>query len=267
VSADIFFRGTDQCGRSVVLTRPPQRIVSLVPSQTELLADLGLDERVVGITKFCVHPREWRKTKAIAGGTKLTDPARILALKPELVIANKEENEASLIQALEKELPVYVSDVRDIPTALDMIRQVGRLTDRSEAANLSADDISARLAAIVPPPAPLRMVYLIWNQPMMTIGSDTFIHHMAAHFGFQNAFGGLSRYPEITDRDILSARPDVLFLSSEPFPFKESHAAEFRLRFPGIPVMVVDGEMFSWYGSRMKEAVGYLGELSEKLTS
>src|SRR5690606_18297650 len=134
---------TDQMRRTVEVPALSRRIISLVPSQTELLFDLGLGDRVVGITKFCIHPDAWFRSKPRVGGTKQVDLDKVRALRPDLIIGNKEENARADIEALEQEFPVWMSDVRDLNDALDMIRGLGALTDTSRKAEAIAAEIDA----------------------------------------------------------------------------------------------------------------------------
>lgn len=259
---------TDQTGRTVEISESPSRIVSLVPSQTELLFDLGLGERVVGITKFCVHPEEWFRTKTRVGGTKQLKAEVIRSLKPDLVIANKEENEQAQVEQIIGEFPVWISDIKTLADAKKMILSVGEMTRHfSQAVGLlnkidrGFDQLKQQFSAV----QKLKAVYLIWNSPMMTAGGDTFISSMLHECGFANGFLKMTRYPEITDEMIANVRPDIIFLSSEPFPFKEKHKEEFSNRFPGVKIVCVDGEMFSWYGSRLQHAPGYFQKLFEQI--
>lgn len=251
----------DQMNRTIALAQPPRRIVSLVPSQTELLFHLGLGDRVVGVTKFCVHPKEQCRQKAQVGGTKKLDIDLIKSLQPDLVIGNKEENEQEQVVQLMAGLPVWMSDVCDLPSALEMIRALGQITDTEHKAEALVEGISKGFAALTPPKT-RRAVYLIWRKPYMTVGGDTFIHDMLARAGFENVFGQQQRYPEITVMDMQVAKPDIVLLSSEPYPFKKKHIAELKTLLPNIPIVLVDGEMFSWYGSRMLPAITYFNQLN-----
>ena len=253
----------DQMGRPVEVPEHPQRIISLVPSQTELLHDLGLGDRVVGITKFCIHPEVWFRGKARVGGTKQVDLEKVRALKPDLIIGNKEENERKDIQELEKEFPVWMSDVRDLPGALEMIQRVGELTGTKDKAETIKKDIEAAFAKQHYIDPTLTVAYLIWREPFMVAGHGTFVNDMLQRCGLTNVFDeGDARYPEITPQELAESDPDVILLSSEPYPFKEKHIAEINMICPGTPVRIVDGEMFSWYGSRLLQAPGYFNGLS-----
>ena len=249
---------TDQMGRKVNVPASPQRIISLVPSQTELLYDLGLGDRVVGITKFCVHPGTWFKTKHRVGGTKKVDLAKVRSLRPDLIIGNKEENERADIEALAEEFPVWMSDIRDLAGALDMIRGFGQLTDTSSRADELATRIAAGFAQVAPLDPPYSVAYLIWREPFMAAGHGTFINDMLLRCGLQNVFDeGDARYPEITPQELAESDPDIILLSSEPYPFKEKHIQELNMICPGTPVRIVDGELFSWYGSRLLRSPAY----------
>lgn len=259
---------TDALGRTVALTKPPQRIVSLVPSQTELLAHLELDDRVVGITRFCVHPSDWRERKTIVGGTKEVATERVAELGPDLVLANREENTPEDVAALADLAPVYVTDVPNVEGALAMIRAVGRLVDRTDAADALADAIEERFATLNPSP-PIRAAYLIWRDPFMTVGRDTIIHDVMQRGGFTNVFGNRTRYPEIPLDALADAAPDVLLLPDEPFPFdqKPRFSADLREALPNTPVHFVDGELFSWYGPRLLDTAAHLRMLRDALQS
>jgi ABC-type Fe3+-hydroxamate transport system substrate-binding protein len=212
---------TDQLGRRVVIPFPPRCIVSLVPSQTELLFDLGLGERVVGVTKFCIHPAEARKQATIIGGTKNFDFAKIEALKPDLIIGNKEENYREGIEQLATSYPVWLSDISNLPEALDMIRWVGFITGKKDAAEDIAADIANSFAALEPSEPSISVAYFIWRKPYMAAASGTFIDDMLRQAGFRNVFAPLSRYPEITPAQLAAAAPQRIFLSTEPYPFAE----------------------------------------------
>lgn len=259
---------TDALDRPVTLTDPPQRIVSLVPSQTELLAHLELDDRVIGITRFCVHPGDWRERKPIVGGTKEVDIDRVADLEPDFILANHEENTPDDVDALADIAPVYVTDVPTVDAACAMIRTVGTLVDRADAADELARAITHRFAALNPD-APIRAAYLIWRDPFMTVGRDTIIHDVMQRGGFTNVFDGRTRYPEITLNTLVDARPDVLLLPDEPFPFpqKPRFSADLREALPDTPVHFVDGELFSWYGSRLLDTPAHLRALHHALHS
>lgn len=253
---------TDQMRRTVEVPATSRRIISLVPSQTELLFDLGLGDRVVGITKFCIHPDAWFRSKPRVGGTKQVDLDKVRALRPDLIIGNKEENARADIEALEQEFPVWMSDVRDLSDALDMIRGLGALTDTSRKAEAIAAEIDAGFSALRPDPNGHRVAYLIWRKPWMAAGAGTFIDDMLRRCGYVNAFADRpERYPEVAPAELAAADPDRVFLSSEPYPFREKHVLEVNMVLPGTPVDRVDGELFSWYGSRLLRSPGYLSGL------
>jgi ABC-type Fe3+-hydroxamate transport system substrate-binding protein len=258
---------TDQLNRPISLPDTPRRIVSLVPSQTELLATLELDDAVVGITKFCVHPDSWFRSKTRIGGTKQVHIDRVHALQPDLIIANKEENVQEQVEELARHYPVWVSDVNDLDDALAMIRSIGAITATSAKAAAIAHTIEtdfSQLAGLVPG---LRTAYLIWKDPYMTVGHDTFIHHLLGRCGLQNVFGDKTRYPAINIEALQAAGCQLLLLSSEPYPFKQQHIDELQGYLPHTRIVLVDGEMFSWYGSRLLEAPAYFNSLLRSLHS
>ena len=244
----IFF---DQLNREVLLKSTPKRIVSLVPSQTELLFDLGLDAEVIGITKFCIHPEKWYRTKTRIGGTKTLYIDRILGLKPDVIIANKEENKLLDIQELEKIAPVWISDVRTIRQAYDMIEKIGVLVGKQLESLELVENIKVVFQKVDKPSKQQNVLYVIWNEPLMVAAGDTFINDMLVHLGFNNSATHLSRYPQLTETEFTQLDADLVFLSSEPFPFKDKHLEYFEKLCPNAICQLVDGELFSWYGSRM----------------
>ncbi len=254
---------TDQLGR-VISISSTKRIISLVPSQTELLFDLGLDEEVVGITKFCIHPTEKFKTKAKIGGTKKLNLDEIHRLKPDLIIGNKEENDQYQIEQLIQEFPVWISDINNLDDAIEMIVELGKIVGKEHKANSIAKEIRFNFNTIKIAPHTLRIAYFIWKDPYMVAGDNTFINDMIYRAGWKNAFA-LDRYPELRIDDIRNASPDVILLSSEPYPFKEKHIEEFKTICPQAQVLIVDGELFSWYGSRLLKTVAYLQSLIDQL--
>ena len=257
---------TDQMGKQVKLPQNPARIISLVPSQTELLFYLGLSQKVVGLTKFCIHPKTEVKGKTLVGGTKNFNLDIIDQLQPDLIIGNKEENYPEGIEILRQHYPVWMSDINSLPDACDMIARVAALTATQEKAknllyaitsgfgNLS-DSISVNTA------------YFIWRNPYMAVGSNTFIHQIMTKAGFHNVFSPLNRYPVITPEELHRAKPQLILLSSEPYPFREKHIDEIKYLCPEAIVKLVDGEMFSWYGSRLQHTPAYLQSLQQQILS
>jgi ABC-type Fe3+-hydroxamate transport system substrate-binding protein len=256
---------TDMTGYQITATDAPKRIVSLVPSQTELLYALGLDAEVVGITKFCVHPESWFRSKKRIGGTKTVHMDIMAELQPDLVLANKEENTKNDIEQLRELYPVWTSDIQNVPQALEMVRQVGALTGTTEKALNLANEIQQGVDNLAASARPLRVAYFIWRNPWMCAGGDTFISDMITRMGWLNVLAGVQRYPEVSMELLKDLQPELLLLSSEPYPFKEKHIAELQQVLPGSRIMLVDGELFSWYGSRMLYALPYLTDLMHQL--
>jgi ABC-type Fe3+-hydroxamate transport system substrate-binding protein len=254
---------TDQLGNVISLPYPPKRIVSLVPSQTELLYDLGLRDEVVGVTKFCIHPELWQQEKKIIGGTKKFHFHEIEKLQPDLIIGNKEENYQEGIEILQKKFPVWMSDIVSMDDALEMIAFVGEMVSKKEVAtNLVASIKNGfdQLNRFKKRSA----LYLIWRNPWMAVGENTFIHVMLEYAGFKNCITD-TRYPELSNETITSCNPDVVLLSSEPYPFQQKHIKEISQLCPHAKVKLVDGELFSWYGSRLLKAPAYFTQLQSQL--
>ena len=254
----------DQIGNQIDLDNFPIRIICLVPSITEYLFDLGLGEKVVGITKFCVHPKEWLKEKELIGGTKQQHLDKIKRLKPDLIIASKEENVKQYVEKFVKLCPVYVSDVSDFDSALRMMKDIGELADESIKAKEIIKKIHQEFDSIQLPTTKSKVAYCIWKCPWMWAGNDTFISNMLDYSGFKNIITK-NRYPEIEISEVVKDNPDYIFLSSEPFPFQEKHIEELKAEFPKANFIIVDGEMFSWYGSRMLKAPQYFNSLLDQL--
>lgn len=257
----------DHLKRQVHLSKTPSRIVSLVPSQTELLVDLGLRDAIVGITKFCVKPKGLRREKQVVGGTKQVHLDKIQALQPDIILCNKEENTKEMVTALEAIAPVWVSVVKTIPDALQLITDFGALFQQEENAENLRDKITKAYLSLIEHTAANRkkkVAYVIWKSPWMLAGKDTFIDAMLHAQGMENCVDAdAGRYPEVTMETFGQA--DVIMLSSEPFPFKEEDAHHFRKQFPSAKVLLVDGAMYSWYGSRLVYAFPYLEQLRKAL--
>lgn len=261
---------TDQTGNTISLTTAPKRIVSLVPSQTELLAELGLEHEVVGITKFCVHPNEWFRSKTRIGGTKDVKKERVAALLPDLIIANKEENVKEQVAALASIAPVWISDIGTVADALVMIEQIGSITqtlEKSHAIIRKIQDEFTKLEQQLFNREYKTCLYLIWKDPYMCAGSDTFIHDMMLRSKLRNVLNNEMRYPVITIEKIKILAPEIILLSSEPYPFKEKHLAELQAQLPSATILLTDGEMFSWYGSRLQQSPAYFCGLWNTINS
>jgi ABC-type Fe3+-hydroxamate transport system substrate-binding protein len=232
------------------------------------LADLSLDDRVVGITRFCERPKAWHASKPFVGGTKNVNVDAVRELDPDLVLANHEENVRADVEAIDAFAPTFVTDVRNVEDACRMIRVVGRLTHTTDCARELSARIEEQMEALEVS-TPKRAVYLIWRDPFMTVGGDTFIHDVMTRGGFVNPFGDHTRYPEVSLETIVDAEPDVVLCSSEPFPFhqKDRFTADLRDAMGATPVRIVDGQVFSWYGSRLLSTSRALRRLHASLGS
>ena len=256
----------DQLNREVDLPHIPQRVISIVPSQTELLFDLGLDEKIIGITSFCTHPVDKTKAKTKIGGTKKLNIPLIKSLKPDLIIANKEENDRAQVEELMDICPVWISDINNLNSALEMIERIGAMLHVQGEAKKLNDNILRQFNQLKTPVLNLRVAYLIWRKPYMLAGTGTFINSMLQTCGLSNAFNK-GRYPEVSKEMLIDAEPDVVLLSSEPYPFSQKHIAEFKIILPRAKIILVDGEMFSWYGSRLLQAPAYFKALLKAISA
>lgn len=256
----------DQIGYQFELYSTPKRIISLVPSQTELLYDLGLDKEVVGITKFCIHPNDWVTSKQRVGGTKTVSLEKIVALNPDFIIANKEENTESEIKALQKLYPVYTSNISNLSESLKMIQEIGTITEKEVEATKMIEKIEEGFNGLASfSGEKSKALYLIWKDPYMSINQHTFINDMIIRSGFQNVIETDNLYPIITEDQIEALSPDFIFLSSEPYPFKGKHVLDFQNKFPNTKIILVDGEYFSWYGSRLLGSPNYFSDLLKQI--
>lgn len=255
----------DQINRNFELLATPKRIISLVPSQTELLVDLGLEEFIVGVTKFCNHPTSLRKTKTVVGGTKTINIDKIKALNPDIILCNKEENTKEIVEACEQIAPTHVSDVFTLDDSKELILQYGEILSCKIPANKIADELDKKLndfKLFIKTKTEKKVAYFIWKEPWMVAGNNTFIDHLLELNKFNNIYNNKERYPEINLQDIIkNNEPDLVLLSSEPYPFKEKHIEELKRHCNNAKVILVDGEMFSWYGSRLLKSFNYFKEL------
>lgn len=255
----------DQLGRSLELADSVNKIVCLVPSITELLYDLGLEEKIVGRTKFCVFDDHDYKKAQVVGGTKTVHYDKIKALSPNLIICNKEENTEEIVKTLEKDFPIYVSTVQTVHGALSMIDDLGKILDVDEKSQQLIRAINEKQKAFHAIEKPERKcMYLIWQKPFMSIGIDTFIYHMLQEMNFISVLRDF-RYPEISEEEMKNSSAEFILLSDEPFPFGESHKKEIENKITGKKVILVDGSYFSWYGSRILKAYDYMLQLHQEL--
>ncbi len=244
-----------------------QRIISLVPSITLLLIDLELKDKIIGRTKFCIHPADKVKDIATIGGTKNINIKKIRLLQPDLIIANKEENEKEQIELLKKEFNVLITDVKNLDDNYSMITKIGELTSTENKAQEIVEQTKEnfdKLNMVIQQlsDSPINTLYLIWRKPYMTIGKDTFIHAILKTIGSKNMFAHQTRYPIINNlQTSYFVNCKLVLLSSEPYPFSEKHISEVQQQLPNAKIVLVDGEYFSWYGSKMINAPAYFSQL------
>ncbi|QXP59755.1 ABC transporter substrate-binding protein [Olleya sp. HaHaR_3_96] len=259
----------DQIGNLLEFDSTPIRIVSLVPSQTELLYDLGLEDAIVGLTKFCVHPIHLKKKKQVVGGTKQINIEKIKALQPDIILCNKEENTEAIVIACQIICPVHVSDIMTIEESIDLIMQYGQIFNVTNKAQDIKDEINNNLKDfrqyITDQPV-LKVAYFIWKDPWMVAANGTFINHLLELNKLENIYANQDRYPEVDITKIQKEdNLEVVLLSSEPFPFKIEHTLMFGEITNQAKAILVDGEYFSWYGSRLINAFSYFKDLRERL--
>jgi iron complex transport system substrate-binding protein len=259
----------DQIGTSHSFETAPKRIISLVPSQTELLYDLGLEDKIIGITKFCVHPYHFKSTKKIVGGTKKVHYEKIRLLNPDIIICNKEENTKEIVEQLSEICPVWVTNILTIEDNLQMITDFGQLFNCRTEAQKWNDKLAYGLQdfkTFIKDIPFKKAAYFIWKNPFMVAGSDNYINELLKLNHFTNMYLDKGRYPEIEIKKMrLEGDPDVVLLSSEPYPFKEEDAFEIGRFTHHAKTVFVDGEMFSWYGTRLLKAFSYFKQMHERL--
>lgn len=261
----------DALGNHFLFEKTPKSIVSLVPSQTELLFDLGLEESIVGITKFCVHPHHFLNSKTVVGGTKNVKFEKIKALSPDIIICNKEENTKEMVDLLQRICPVWVTDIQNIDDSLQMIADFGELFNKRIEAQKWVDKIKFAqndFQLYIKDKLQKKVAYFIWANPYMVAGNNTFINALLEINKFENIYASEKfadkRYPEIELKKIrIDVDPDLILLSSEPFPFKDEHAFEIGRFSHHAKTIFVDGEMFSWYGTRLIKAFAYFKKLQD----
>lgn len=243
------------------------KIISLVPSITELLVDLGLEKNIVGITKFCIHPNNLIKEKVVVGGTKNVHLEKIKALDPDFILCNKEENTKEIVENCSKITTTHVSDLFTIEDVIELIQYYATIFSCEERANFIIKELNAKVEdfkIFIENKPTLKVIYFIWKNPWMVAANNTFINHLLELNKFENCFKYKNRYPEIKLKDLELKQVDAILLSSEPFPFKENNFSDFNNYTENTKVILVDGEYFSWYGSRLIKAFEYFKELRER---
>jgi ABC-type Fe3+-hydroxamate transport system substrate-binding protein len=260
----------DASGVALELSATPRRIVSLIPSTTELLCALGLAEALVGVTVYCVEPRDVVRGKTRVGGEKDPDIAAIRTLAPDLVVANVEENRREDVDALRAAgIPVWVTFPRTVAEGLAMIGDLGEVTGARAPARALLDALEPlyeRARSRAARRAPVSVFYPIWRRPWMTIGGDTYVHDLLATCGGANVFADHTRYPTVTLDEMAAKAPDIILLPDEPFRFRRAHLADFDA-YPAVPAVrgrrihLVDGKLFSWHGPRLSDALTKLPDL------
>ncbi|AZJ33719.1 MULTISPECIES: ABC transporter substrate-binding protein [Tenacibaculum] len=244
-----------------------KRIISLVPSQTELLVDLGLEDNILGITKFCVHPTHLTKTKTIVGGTKNIKIDKIKELQPDIILCNREENTKEIVEACQQVAFTHVSDIFTLTDSIELISLYGSFFEKQIEAKKITNKLESKIIdfkKFIKNKKSRKVAYFIWRNPWMVAASNTFINHLLELNKFENVYANEKRYPEVDIKNINKKKPELILLSSEPFPFKEKHILEIIEHTNNLTPILVDGEYFSWYGSRLLKAFDYFKELHNR---
>jgi len=246
----------------------PSRIVSLVPSHTQTLHYFNLETEVLGITKFCIAPDEWFKTKVRVGGTKTVNIEKVGALRPELIIANKEENDKSTIEILGKTHVVWLTDIITFDDLYDFIFTLGKIIEQLLKSQNLVSEIKQMFSnqKNLFQKENLKVAYAIWNKPLMLAGDNTFINSVLKNLGFDNIATKLNgRYPECAEATIKKLQLDVFFLSSEPFPFNTKHQNAYSIKLKPTLIVLANGELFSWYRSGILKLEQHIIELKQTI--
>jgi ABC-type Fe3+-hydroxamate transport system substrate-binding protein len=251
-------------GRELTVPKEINSIVSLVPSITEFLYHIGLGDKITGRTVFCTEPKDLVINAKNIGGTKKVRYADIELLNPDIIICNKEENSEEIVDTLSQKHCTWVSNIKTLDDAYKMMLDLGKLFNKTSDTRLLVEEIknSFENSKIY---KQYTCLYLIWRKPYMSVGNDTFIHHLMSKAGFYNILRGETRYPELEAEQIAELRPEVVFLSSEPYPFSEKHIEEIKNILPASKIIMVDGDLFSWYGSRLRYSQPYFNELQRRI--
>jgi ABC-type Fe3+-hydroxamate transport system substrate-binding protein len=249
----------DALDRSIDVTDVPCRVISLIPSITESLFELGLGDRIVGVSQFCTQPLDRVDQKPRVGGQKNPDHDKIAALQPDLIILNVEENRREDIELLNARYRTFVTFPRRFRDSIGLLEDLGRIFDCPDTVQPFIDAIRVPVESR----QRFRALYLIWRKPWMSVNRDTYIHDVLSTFGLDNVCAEREpRYPEITPDDVAAMDPDVILLPDEPFRFRERHRSEV-LQWPvracrNGRVFLVDGSYFCWYGTRAARTADYI---------
>ena len=261
----------DAWGRLLTVRQRPERIVSLVPSLTEALFAFGLEQEVVGVTRFCVEPRRGVVGKTKVGGTKVLDVAKIRALKPDLVVASAEENSpGDVAQLIDYGCPVFVTLVTSVESAIELLRQLAAITGTTAAARPIIQGVKETLAFVEGAGAgrePVRVFCPIWRNPYMTCGRGTYMHDVITVCGGRNVFGErLESYPRLELAEMAALDPQVILLPNEPYRFTKRHKADFKA-FAEVTavknghIFLIDGKVITWYGPRIAQSLSEVKRL------
>ena len=258
----------DCLGKEMSIPKNITKIVSLVPSISELIYDLNIEKKLIGVTKFCIHPKYFQIEKTVVGGVQEFDIEKIKELKPDVVFASKDENFEEEILELQKFVPVYVTDVKSVDEAKQMIVNFGELLScRNDASKIimKIDMQLNDLAKVTDDLLYRSGAYFVWNEPWVAAGKDTFVNSMLKLVKINNVFEDLKeRYPMVTGANIHLGNPDIVMLPSEPYKFEDQQAFEISSHTHDAATYFVDGEAFAWYGSRLIKSLDYLKLLALK---
>lgn len=245
-----------------------KRIISLVPSQTELLVDLGLEDNIVGITKFCIHPKHLLKEKTVVGGTKNIKIDVIKSLKPDIILCNKEENTKEIVEACQEIAYTHVSDIFTLTDAQKLIIEYGVFFNKEDSAKQMVKELDLKITDFknfMLTKKEKKVAYFIWKNPWMVAANHTFINHLLELNKLKNVYNNLQRYPEVDIQLLTEDNTDYILLSSEPYPFKQKHILEIKAHTKAPTPILINGEFFSWHGSRLLKAFDYFKQLHNSI--
>lgn len=261
----------DDLGNELTFEKTPKRIISLVPSLTETLYDLNLEENILGITKSCTHPVHFKHTKTIIGDVKDVEIEKIKDLQPHIVFCNKGENSLETIKKLQEFTQVYVTVVKTIDDSIRLVEKLGLILNRRVDAKLINHKINLKLedfTQFIKEYDVKKAGYFIGYNPWVAAGDNTFINALLALNKFENIYTNKEdMYPIIEAKKIrLEGDPDFVFFPSHPFAFNDKHIFEMGRFTHHASAVYVDGQMFSWFGSRLIKSFDYFKSLRERIT-
>ena len=255
----------DDLGKTIFINKIPKRIVSLCPSITETLCELGLSDKIIACTDYCIHPIDKVKNINKIGGPKNFSEEKILKLSPDIIFAVKEENDANKIINISKKITTYVFDINSIKEGIELIKALGNIFEIQNIANVFIEKILEGYKNLPKVNSNIQCLYLVWKNPYIAVGSGSFIDSVLNKLNLRNCLrNSEKKYPKINLNNFEN-NFDLIILPSEPYRFSNKDIEELENVFPEKVIIKVDGEMFSWYGTHQLKSISYFDKFVEKL--